>query len=690
VIARNSSVAHEGTTFPERVSASYARFVQPAATGLPNWRVVMWFPTIAAFGALLLIAFGISGTSSGAHFLSFGEGLDPRVILGGPRLIRQDEWLVQQGWIISQFEQGFPAVNQTFPGGMDATVLMELPNWDWSSFFRPHMWGFLFLGLDVGAAWQWWVPALGLVIGAYLIMVTLVPRRSVTAALVAVALFFSPIFQWWYGPNAIWPTAWALLAMAGVLWLVRDDRRWIRVLWAVILGWLGVTMAFGLYVPFLVPPVLVFVFFFFGVVLAQRPWRRGALVVLLRSIAPIVVAGVAAVGVTSIWVITRLDTFRAIGSTVYPGERSDPTGQLLLQDPLLTGLAGAPWGQSYLSYGGPTLFGPNPSEAATVILFAVFVFPSLATLSALRARREGRVDWMVVGALVSFLVVVAYLLVPGWDAVARLLLLDRVPASRFRIVFAVLIPLFFALVAREVDKLPSRRTWPFALASGSIATGLIVFVLIGVLGEDPSLLESGNLAWPLTCVLIVATATMVFFRRAVPSAALSLLVASLTIGAMVNPVYRGVYDLNDTLAGELIDDIERDAPGTWVGVGGPEAMALVVESGVSAYSGLQTYPPEEMWKAIDPAGEQEGSWNRLAHVRWVFAPGEPVVSAPQRDALLVTFDPCSAFAQDHVDYILADYAPPTLDCLGARGEADQGQIEIDFYEVVPPESGATR
>lgn len=667
----------------KRLAASYAGFVEPRTSGLPNWRVVTWFPALVALGAAILITLSISGTSSGAHWKNFGVGADPRLLLGGPRPIRSDEWLVSQSWIVSQFQQGFPAWNRTLPGGMDATVLNELPNWDWSTLFRPHEWGFLLFGLDVGTAWQWWIPALGLVSGAYLLVVVLLPRRAITAAVIAAVVYFSPIFQWWYGPNAIWPAAWSLLAMAGTIWMLRDSRRWVRLLWAAGLGWLAVTMAIGLYVPYMVPAVLVFAFFFIGAVLQERPWQRGTLRRVVGRLLPLVVAGVLAVAVVLLWVATRLKTIEAIQSTVYPGDRSEPTGQLLVQDPYLVGIASAPFGQSFAT--GSQVLGPNPSEAAAAILLAVFLLPALVWFLVRNYRRKRRVDWLMASAAAALLFVLAFLFLPGWDPIAKLFLLDRIPVSRLRMAFAVMLPVYFALVVREVDSEPKQKNWPIAVVCGGLATAVTVYVLLRIIELDPGTLQSSWL-WPVAAAGISAAVVLVFFPARVPLAALSLLVTSLVIGAAVNPFYRGIFNLNDTQIGQEIAEVNSSDAGVWVGVGSYEVMALMMQSGVEAYSGVQPYPPKEMWDAIDPDGDQEEVWNRLAHVRWTWGPGEPDMSAPYRDAIQLTFDACSSFAQSHVEYVLSDESPPSSDCLHKLADVNQGATSMQIYEVIPEES----
>ncbi|MET0864202.1 MAG: hypothetical protein ABWZ98_07690, partial [Nakamurella sp.] len=211
---------------------SWANLVRPRSTGLPNWLVLCWFPLLLLLLLLAFVAFGISGSSTGNWWGYFESGTDPSLLRGTPRPIRSDEWLVQSSWVVSQIQQGFPVFNGTFPGGMDATVQNDLPVWEWSSLFRPHVVGFLLLPLDQGMAIRWWLPGLSLIAAAYVLLVTLLPRRPITSAALATVFFLSPLIQWWFLPTTIWPPTWAFLAMAAVIWALRDPRSWVRILFA--------------------------------------------------------------------------------------------------------------------------------------------------------------------------------------------------------------------------------------------------------------------------------------------------------------------------------------------------------------------------------------------------------------------------------------------------------------------------
>jgi hypothetical protein len=663
------------------VLQGYVRLTEPSASGLPNWRVLLGFPILATIAVAVMIALQISGTSSGAHWFSLGSGTDPQLLAGEPRPIRQDEWLIQQSWVVSNFHHGFAATNPMFPGGSDVTVLNELPSWDWSSLFRPHVWGYLLFGLDAGVAWHWWLPALALVIGCYVFVVSMLPKRPLMAALLAVSMYFTPLLQWWYGPSTAMPMAWALIAMAATVWVLVDPRTWVRVVWSAIVGYLAVTMAMGLYIPWIIPMLFTFLAFAVGYTLRVRPWRGATARAVVGRIAPFVIAGVAALVVTVVWAVTRLSTFDAIQSTVYPGQRSLATGDAFRNDPLLVKVAGAPWAKA-LQNQDSSILGSNSSEGSSAILLCLFLLPGVVWFIVRSLRRSRRTEWLLIAFLVYFAVIVAYFVVPGWDAVAHLIQFDRVAPERFRIAFAVFVPIFAVLIVDQVDRHRTRHNWIPGLLSAGTAGVVLLAVWYLIRAHDPAVLGAAT-DWKVVAVLLIAASGLFFVRSLATLAAGMVLVVALLIGWGVNPVYRGLFDLSETSIGNEVQAIDESDEGVWVGVGSLEVMAILMQSGVDSYSGAQNYPSDEMWSEIDPEKTYEFSWNRLGHVEWVIEPGEPRVSNPWDDAIEVTLDPCSQFAQSRVDYVLSDQEEISSSCLSLISTTTEGTMNLRVYEVTP-------
>jgi len=625
-----------------------------------------------------LMALGISGSSTGVYWAMFGTGPDPSLLLGSPQGIRSDEWLVQSSWIVSQAQQGFPLINQTFPGGMDSTVQNDLPSWDWSTLFRPHVWGYLLFPLDQGMAVRWWLPALGLITSTYVFVVSVLPKRPLTAAMLAVGLFYSPIFQWWFLPTTLWPVALAFTAMTALVWAFKTRRLWVNLAWAALTAYLAVATAMSIYVPYMIPAIYVVLFFAIGVVVSEKASGRHTFREIGKRFVPLLLGAVAALVVMGAWIVTRIDTITAVTSTVYPGQRLEPTGTLDSADKLAALFSG-PF-QRALQGGVTGIFAPNQSESAAPLLLVVFLLVAFVWAAFGRARvRAAGVDWMLVAVVACTLFIGAFLLIPHWDSLAHLILIDRTVAARARLAFAILGVVGAVLLLRRIEQTQTKVWWPVAILSAALAVSATLAVADYIRSVGSPVLNFGN-AWMVVTALLALT-ILLLCRGQGFLASGALLVASLLIGFQVNPFYLGVFDLRDTAMGQEITDIsESDPDAEWVGVGGIVPTAMLVESGVRAYNGMQTSPSDEMWDEIDPDGEYEFESNRLANVNWTPGTGEPVVTIPVRDQILISFDSCSDFSQDNVDYVLTDIEL-SQPCLTEYERETEGASTLWIYEV---------
>lgn len=666
-------------TFAGSIGRAWDQWVRPRADGLPSLRVLLSFPVLLVVAGIVLVSLGLNGTSSGILREGLEKGADPQLVSGEPQPIRSDEYNVQIVWIISQIEQGLPVRNDAFPGGMDATVQNDLPSTDWSTAFRPHLVPFFFLPTDNAVAARWWIPGLALTGAAFVFVVTLLPRRPVTAALLAVTFFYSPFFQWWYLPITFWPVVWALTVTTALVWCFRSRSRFRWVLGGAS-GYLTATMAMGIYVPFIVPCVYVVVGVALGFLFLGRStgssWIRRR-VAAVRAASPVLVGGALGVGVAVVWVATRLDTVRGLLGTVYPGQRSEATGAMAY--PNVIGALGAPFSRA-LEENTTAGLGANSSEASTFFLAGLFAFGTLLWLLVAQWRRERLLDPVAVGVVGIALLFGAFAFVPGWDGLAGLLQLDRVKMDRLRIGIGLLSFLVPVVIARLAEGRERRPSPAWALLAGALAAATVLVVHASLRAGNP-----GTLALAVDWKWLAAGTVLAAVLFALPRVFLGSVVLAavvIPVGSVVNPVYRGVYDLNETAVGEAVNEVQDDDPGRWVGVGTRYVADFLLEAGVQGYNGVQTSPPEEMWQQLDPGGRYEDRWNRLANVSWTPGTGEPTISNPASDQIQLTFDSCSTFAAEHVEHVLSD-APLDQPCLEERDAitvADGGTFLIYSVE----------
>lgn len=201
-----------------------------------------------------------------------------------------------------------------------------------------------------------------------------------------------------------------------------------------------------------------------------------------------------------------------------------------------------------------------------------------------------------------------------------------------------------ALLLRVLDWLEIRVPWRVVV----LCIGLYAVVIAAVwwqLNQVQSLVVTANRAGMLVALLTILGIAELCRRRALLGA-VGLLAAVVIVSGSVNPLTRGVYDLRETEAGQAVQQIVAQQPeARWVNVGSLLPMAVAFESGATLYSGVKTYPVDDMWADIDPSGQYEQQGNRLAHMRWELGEGELRVSNSQADVALVAFDSCSAFAR---------------------------------------------
>jgi hypothetical protein len=653
-------------------------FLLPTDQALPRLRLLFAFPALLLVIGIVLVTLEINGSSSGAFYDEIHEGSDPSLISGHPQEVRSDEWNVGTVWTIAQLQQGLPERTATIPGGMDAALPYDLPTREWSVAFRPHLLGYVFLDVATGTAWRWWSMGFALMAAAYGFVLTILPRRPVVAVALSIAFFLSPFFQWWYQSSTLWPVTWALVVLTGIVWSVRSPSCWARWLWGALIAYLTAVMAMGIYLPFIVPVVLVVLFFGVGVVIERR--RAGQpFADLAVRVLPVFVAGAVGAAVTALWLWGRRDTVAAFLGTVYPGERRTPTGDGGLLS--FTRALGSSFSDSLKTIDG--FLGLNSSEASTFVFVGVFLLPMVAWV-VWKGRHDGTpVRWSLIALVAVMMVFAAYVLVPGWDTLAKLLLLDQTTAERVKIGEGLASFVIVVVLIGVLDDAPraAGRRWAW------IGTGLFVLVQLAIAGATllvlgPDKLWGGAPFWPVIAAL-TAVSIFLFARRRVVIATSALLLVSLAGGLTVNPLYIGVLDLRETPASRAIVELDASRPGTWIGLGDQLASATVIESGVEAYNGTQGAPSSVMWRQIDPSDSHEAQWNRIGGLRWAQAPGEPTVSNPAPDQILVTFDACSRFVQGHVDYVLSNESM-TPGCLTRVSSFETPEAPLVIYRIVAP------
>ncbi|UQX87021.1 hypothetical protein M6D93_11960 [Jatrophihabitans telluris] len=646
-------------------------------------RIARWalYPLATGLVYVLLVGLGWSGTSSGVlHSALTGGARDTRSLAGTARSVRSDEWLVATPYAISQSQHGFARVNPDLGTGQDISLPFNLPYWDWTVLFRPETVPALVLPLGHGFAGWWWAWAWILAVGAYAFSLALLPGRYVFAAGVSLALLFSPFVQWWYEPSTLLSLGWACWAGAAAIAVSRARSKRAAVWAGTALAYAVTAMAMSAYVPFVLPCLLVVIAVALGSVfspspsdtaIGARPWR-------LRLA---VMAGAAAASILFLaaFVLTRTAAIRGITGTVYPGARRVPTGQINLA----TWLSG-PFDWAYLPR-ATSLRGwaANASEGSSFVLMGLFLLPVAAwqIVRGVRARRLNAMLVATTGVLVLFILVAA---VPHLSWIAQVTGLSLVPTERLTIGLGLASTvLAVAVVADWVSTTAHSHRGRTACAG---AVGLLALVATLVTGIHlrhvaPHALRSGT-ALLATAIVVSAIAVLLLVRAT--AAVLLWATMCCVLGAPVNPLYQGLYNVGQTPLGRTVAAVDRGRPGNWVSVGDIYSTAILPESGVSHLSGVYGYPSAAVWQWFDPKRVHRQAWDRYAYVLFrLGADGSHItIGSPQADVVISTISACDPVVQAHVTYVLAG-GPLTSACLRLKATAQEGRRTYYIYATGP-------
>lgn len=630
------------------------------------------FPGLSLGLVCLFTILGWSGTSSGALRQAVtGIAADDRLIAGHPRSVRSDEWLVATPLTVSQVEHGLSRVNPSIGGGTDVSLPFAVPYADWSTVVRVENLPYLVLPLPNAFAAAWWLMSWILAVGAYALVLALLPGRYFVAFALAAALLFSPFVQWWYIPATLLSLGWACWAAAAYIAATRASsplRRWALTAAA---GYSAAALALVSYVPFTIPCALAAATVCIGWTLRADPgvtWRQrsreGA-----RGLVALVLAGT----ITLAFLLSRRELVTALASTSYPGHRRVPTGGGQLSR-LLGGFLDHGLLPARPALGG---YAPNASEAASFLLFGLYLLVPAGWLVARSARRGQRPDGMLPCLAALCVLFGLDLAVPGLAVLATVTGLGLVPHKRLVIGFGLLGFVLVAAVLREADRQKVR--WPRWLLAitGAWAAAVCTLTAHRIAQHAPGFTgPAARYAMPALAVGVICVALLRWPKLGAAGA----LLAGVAISAPVNPLYRGVYDIRATRLGESIQAIDQQNPGGWVSVAGLTSTGVLAQVGVQHWSGVYGVPDPALWSWVDPTGRYREIWNRYAYVLFTDEAAAERVQLVQDDVVVVNIDPCAANGRSPVRHILSD-RPLPASCLTLAATLPEGLRTYLLYDV---------
>ncbi len=598
----------------------------------------LYFPAIVLLVALILVMLNISGSSLALYETSSGKSSDTAgVLLGQPRPVRSDEWLVRTPWLLNQIENDLPRQSIGGMGRHDLALVGDIPVKSLDLLVKPHQIPSVFLGPSESLAAEWWIWHALMMTGMYSLVLVLT-RKIGISIFVSILLVASPSTQWWAAPGTFTTVGYGALAAAVLLKSLESESRRKRLALTALAGWLAACLVCTLYVPWIITTTLVVGFICFTNItigLVKADDLRNELKSTALGIGLFVVTALA---FTGFFVWRHLDAIAVINATVYPGARTSESGGGVNTATLF----GAPLdffsGKSNVTVVNET----NQSENSSGIIFIIPILVATFGMLAFQKRilRDKNMA-VLIATLLAGSALLSWALFPIPTTVGKLLLLDRVPPERVlpALTFAGLIALgqYLCLEIR-----PESVKEKFVVLSATI-----VFVIPCVFAANSYRVENMpvNNQVALTLVAIVSCSLLFLLSKYRKVGTIALVMFSTVQFLAVNPLQRGASPLLDNPVSVSAKEINKGlgSDGGWILIGGDVYVRGSLEAaGVSLISGISRYPDYDYWSVLDPELKYEESWNRYGHI-FVF-PGEkgsqPLITSPQGDVIQVVLDPC--------------------------------------------------
>lgn len=604
----------------------------------------------------LLVAGGWSGSSlplllERARILQH----DGANFIGKAQEVRRDEWLIVTPLAMSQGAEPrwLSSVNPlhgVYGQNMNVVGMSGAPTLGLEAIAKPASWGFVAFDLKRALAWHWWFPFFACFLALWAVLrgwFALDWRKAAVLAVLVPGSAYSVGWSGWPAYASFFPL---LAAWAAVRMFLTESKAG-AAFWGLVLGWAAAGFVLVLYPGWQIP----LAYLMAGLTLAQLWHMRSRMHRGVAQVLGLVLAALVGGALLGAWWSDAQEAIRALGQTVYPGQRSMELGGYVEPWHLSKGLANL-----------VTLYQSSqwsiPSDAAGSLYLLVPL--AVATLLQLVIRRSVDALVVVLWLFTVFVLVHMFMGIPAWLASATLW--GKVPAFRLDVVL-VLAQVF--LLGYFLKDAPALRQW----ADGSRARtaglqGVAMATAIGFAWFNArclSMMPVPMQEWlnPAVLALILAAAAWLAYllvRGQVWSAVAISAAWTLAVSLPFNPLQQAPRHV------QLVPDLQSalKRPGASV----PARVAVVNEdlwvsalpiSGIGVVNSFFYDPPLRFWRDLDPEGKLESIYNRYQFMQIKLEPAmagaDFRISSPRMDAVTLAVQPQHFdFARVKADFVLAN------------------------------------
>ena len=636
------------------------------------------FPSLVIILFILLTAFGISGSSMGYYDQIF-LGKPMGTILGVPRQIRSDEWLVASQETLSQKAANYPDTNKNIGLGQDMSMIIDVPFRGFFAAFKPDNLFFFIMPYANAFAAHWWFMSVMLVLGFYYLMDTLFPNKRLVISLVATLLLFNPFVQWWYESGTLLSIGYAMWIILMFIKIFDGKNNYKkRILYGAGLSFFSLCFAFLLYPPFQLTIAYVAIALLAGFLYHRYSAQKVKLLEDVKRWVTIFASAILVIAIASTFFIEHKQVINTIVNTAYPGTRSIQSGQNGVQVNLEDTFS-APILFNLQRSSRAVFFYTNQSESSRIVAVNLLLFP-IFMLYVLKKNSKKRVlaDYLLLSTGILSFAFMVRIFTPFFNLPFKLLLFNQVPNERLAIGFVLLCAIQLVLFGVvEIDKISIKKAGAMAIVIFAVFYDASLIMV----HQYPKFI-SGKGAL-LACLIIGLVSFLILQKKYFVAGLAIFTLFSVASSIFINPIYDRSEPVALKSAASFIKKHYSNNK-SWVVFDSVVIENLPAIAGEHSLSGVQVYPQLSLWEKIDSSQVSKFAYNRYAHVIFnpSLNPNDSEFYNPQGDVLVVHFDCSIAAKLPDFGYALSPDPvsnPATLQCLKLSNTIIYPKITLFIY-----------
>ena len=506
-------------------------------------------------------------------------------VIGSPRPIRSDEWLVQTPFYLSQVKTGNHFINKSYQdSGQNMMLAYNVSSWHISTIGKPFNWGFLFLGASRGLSWYWSFKIIALMLLSYEFAMILTSKRKLLSVVSSLWITFTPTVQWWFMQHLGDVVFFSLLIMVSIYHYFNSEKKVFKIMMAInlIIALIGFPLI--IYPAFQVP--FAYVIMAFTAIQIFKALRNKK--VKLFDVIVIALTLFVSLMIDVLTIYQSWDAISATLHTVYPGKRISVGGEYTwknLSDFLFN---------IFLPFKTPQVSNQVELSSSFNFLLYMLMFYSIVGIPTILAKLTlfsyvpfSR-SWQSMSVIAVFASVwfISFI----WDRLERIKLTKILPS----LLFVTILYLYRGLT----DDIYKNYLGRFTTIS------FIVIMLVAFI-----------------CILY--RKNRIFY---------SIMLVIVTIGGLtVNPVTHGIGVIeNKLLSHEVESIVEKNPNAVWMS-DSTNLYHFVQMFGAKGIDGVRFYPDKQLMTKIDKQNQYEEVWNRYAHLKYSLTNENTSMTTPVPD-----------------------------------------------------------